>query len=265
MAGYRWRELYTGPWIVTGNVAKVKVLHELHALMFTGSAGSILDIGCVGPKPFEFWEPLLTTCGDHFHLTGIDRLGIEKAQEVVQSHGWEGRVILRQANGYNLSKIFERESFSVVTSIQVLEHIARLPLFMKQIAHIVKPTGDIYLTVDSAHYKSRFDPRNPVRLVKNLIKKSLSLMGNEKHYDLPWYDYEVRHACNQVGLEIVECRYYNIPILKLIHNHIVPPNQKNAFIQLWFELEEVLNDEKCFGERVKNLFSGLYFHVRKSR
>ena len=130
MAGYRWPELYTGPWIVTGNVAKVKVLHELHALMFGGSTQAILDIGCVGPKPFEIWEPLLTSYTSHFHLTGIDKFGIERAQQVVQRHGWSGRVILRQAKGYNLSELFERESFNVVIATQVLEHIARLPLFM---------------------------------------------------------------------------------------------------------------------------------------
>src|SRR2546429_7886498 len=38
MTKNRWHELYTGPWVVTGNVAKVKVLHELHGLIAQGLA-----------------------------------------------------------------------------------------------------------------------------------------------------------------------------------------------------------------------------------
>ena len=119
--------------------------------------------------------------------------------------------------------------------------------------------------MDSAHWRSRFDPRKPVRLVKNLVRKGLSLLRNEQYYDIPWYDYEVATACKQARLEIVECRYYNMPILKLIHNHIVPSNRKNAFMRLWFEIEEFLNEEEVFGETEKNLFLGFYFHMRKSK
>jgi hypothetical protein len=48
MSKHHWPELYTGLWTVTGNVAKVKVLHELHQLIAQGPARSILDIGIVG-------------------------------------------------------------------------------------------------------------------------------------------------------------------------------------------------------------------------
>jgi hypothetical protein len=117
--------------------------------------------------------------------------------------------------------------------------------------------------VDSAHWRSRFDLREPGRLVKNLIKKGLSWLGNERHYDLPWFDQELTAICKQEGLEIVNCGYYNLAPLKFIHNHIIPTNQKNSFMRLWFELEEFLNEEEAVREQVKHLFLALYLHVRK--
>jgi hypothetical protein len=78
MPGDRWLEIYTGPHIVTGNVAKVKVLHELHHLILNRPTLSILDVGCVGLQPLEFWEPLLASYASHFRHTGIDIQGIKR-------------------------------------------------------------------------------------------------------------------------------------------------------------------------------------------
>jgi len=263
MTKNRWHELYTGPWVVTGNVAKVKVLHELHGLIAQGLTPAILDIGCVGPQPLEFWNPLLTAYDNHFRLTGIDVRGIETAQKLVAQRNWHNRVVLRQGDGYKLSELFSPQSFDVAVATQVLEHVARLPLFMRQAFIALKPGADGFFTVDSAHWRSRFDLREPGRLVKNLIKKGLSWLGNERHYDLPWFDRELTAICKQEGLEIVNCGYYNLAPLKFIHNHIIPTNQKNAFMRLWFELEEFLNEEEAVREQVKHLFLALYLHVRK--
>src|SRR6266850_3326700 len=129
-----WHELYTGPWIVGGNVAKVKVVHELQRLIANGTANSILDIGIVGPQPLEFWEPLLEGYSAQFHLTGIDVWGIDKARQVVEQHGWEKQVTLQQGSGYALQEIFGPKSFDLVVAMQVLEHIAQLPRFIQQVA-----------------------------------------------------------------------------------------------------------------------------------
>ena len=263
MTKNRWHELYTGPWVVTGNVAKVKVLHELHGLIAQGLTPAILDIGCVGPQPLEFWNPLLTAYDNHFRLTGIDVRGIETAQKLVAQRNWHNRVVLRQGDGYKLSELFSPQSFDVAVATQVLEHVARLPLFMRQAFIALKPGADGFFTVDSAHWRSRFDLREPGRLVKNLIKKGLSWLGDERHYDLPWFDRELTAICKQEGLEVVNCGYYNLAPLKFIHNHIIPTNQKNTFMRLWFELEEFLNEEEAVREQVKHHFLALYLHVRK--
>ncbi len=100
-------------------------------------------------------------------------------------------------------------------------------------------------------------------MAKNIIKKSLGSLGNERHYDLPWLDHEVIAACNVVGLEVIECRYFNLPPLKWIHNNLRPAEKKNAFMRLWLELEEFINDDAAVRDKVKNYFLVIYLQVRK--
>src|SRR5262245_21847333 len=258
-----WDKFYTGPWIVGGNVAKVKVIHELQRLIANGSAPSILDIGIVGPQPLEFWEPLLEGYPSRFHLTGIDVWGIDKARQVVEQHGWEKQVTLRQGSGYTLHELFAPESFDLVVATQVLEHIAQLPRFIQQVAAVMRGGAQGFFAIDSAHYQSRYDVKDPVRLAKNLAKKSLSLLGFERHYDLPWLDHELVRAFERAGLKDVECRYYNLHPIKFIHNHVVPNDRKNAFLKLWFGLEELINEIDVVSGHIKHLFMGLYIHVAK--
>ena len=258
-----WPELYRKSNVLTGNVAKVKVLREIHRLTSNTSTTSILDIGCIGLRPLEFWEPLLDDPGVHFRLTGVDVKDVEQARKMVVQRGWSDQVVLQQGSGYKLKEIFAPQSYDIVTANQVLEHIARLPLFMNQVAAVLRSNGQAYFTVDSAHWRSRFDPREPVRLLKNLVKKGLSLTKYERHYDLPWEDTEVEAACRQGGLKVVECGYYNLAPLKFIHNHIIPSRQKNAFMQLWSELEEFLNSDEAVKEKTKKFSLGLYLHVRR--
>jgi hypothetical protein len=123
--------------------------------------------------------------------------------------------------------------------------------------------GQGFFALDSAHYQPRFDVKDPVRLAKNLAKKGLSLLGYERHYDLPWADNEVVRTCELSGLKVLECRYYNLHPIKFIHNHIVQNDRKNAFLRIWFDLEEFLNDIDIVTGCIKHLFMGLYIHVAK--
>jgi 2-polyprenyl-3-methyl-5-hydroxy-6-metoxy-1,4-benzoquinol methylase len=261
---HRWPDLYRGSWLVTGNVAKVKVLHELQRRIKQGTSLAILDVGIVGPQPLEFWEPLLTRYVGSFHLTGVDVQGIDRAAQVVDHRGWKEQVTLRHGSGYSLAELFPPASFDLLVATQVLEHVARLHLFLEQVAAVMKPGAEAFFTIDSAHYQSRYDPRQPIRLAKNLLKKGLSLAGHEVHYDLPWHDAEVIRACEAAGLTLVDCRYYNLHPIKFLHNHVVPSAHQNAFAGVWFDLEECLNVLQEVRSALKPFCMALYLHVRRA-
>ena len=256
-------EIFADSCVLTGNVAKVKVLEKLHDHIANASGVEILDIGCIGPQPLAFWEPLLIRTDARFRLTGIDVDGIEKAREMVARRGWTSSVTLLQGTGYDLENLFKAHSFDIVVATQVLEHVARIIPFMRQIETVLKPGGEAFFTLDSGHWQPRFGIQDPVRLAKNIVKKSLGSLGNERHYDLPWLDREVIGACNEAGLEVVDCRYFNLPPLKWIHNHLMPAEKKNAFMRLWLELEEFINDDAAVRDKVKNYFLVIYLQVRK--
>ena len=258
-----WSEIFRESCVLTGNVAKVKVLQKLHDHIASASEVEILDIGCTGPQPLAFWEPLLIRTDARFRLTGIDVDGIEKAREMVARRGWTPSVTLLQGSGYDLENLFPAHSFDIVVATQVLEHVARIVPFIRQIETVLKAGGEAFFTLDSGHWQPRFDIQAPVRLAKNIVKKSLGSLGNERHYDLPWLDREIIGACNEVGLEVVDCRYFNLPPLKWIHNHLMPAEKKNAFMRLWLELEEFINDDAAVRDKVKNYFLVIYLQVRK--
>ena len=258
-----WSEIFADSCVLTGNVAKVKVLEKLHDRITTAPGLEILDIGCVGPQPLAFWEPLLVRTDARFHLTGIDVDCIEKGREMVARRGWTSSVTLLQGSGYDLKNLFTADSFDVVVATQVLEHVARIVPFIRQIQSVLRAGGEAFFTFDSGHWQPRFDIQDPLRLAKNIVKKSLGSLGNERHYDLPWLDHEIIGACNQAGLEVVNCRYFNLPPLKWMHNHLMPAANKNAFMRIWLELEDFINDDAAVREKMKNYFLVIYLQVRK--
>jgi SAM-dependent methyltransferase len=257
-----WTELFDGTWVVTGNVAKARAIEELHHLLDAHPDADVIDVGVVGMRPLEFWEPLLLT-HPSLRVTGVDVADIERARVVADQRGWGDRVSLLHGSGYALAELFPPASFNVLVATQVLEHVSRLPLFMRQVGAVLRSGGQAFFTVDSAHFRSRFDPRYPLRLAKNLVKKGLSFVGDERHYDLPWLDREVASAAERAGLEVQVCNYYNLAPLKLIHNRLVPTEDKNAVLRRWLELEEALNESERVRLAARHMFSALYFQVTK--
>lgn len=261
-------DLFAGPSTLTGNTGKVRVLHDVAKLISAEPELRVLDVGCVGgytaEEPLSLWHPLLRT-HPSFSLTGVDVDGIERAESALRSRGWHDRVSLHRGSGYELAELFPPDSFDAALALQVLEHVARIDRFIAQLAVVLRPGGSAFFTIDSAHWRSRYDRREPVRMVKNVVKKSLSLLGREHRfrYDLPWYDHEVASAARNAGLEVVETRYYNQEALKRLHNHLVPAEQRNDLMRRWYELEEFLNDDRETRERSRHLFQVLYVHLRK--
>lgn len=255
----KWEELFDGAWQVTGNAAKVQALHVLRQLGSTGKI-RVIDIGVVGPDPLDFWTPLMAAGG--FDVTGVDVAGVDRAKQVAQERGWTDSVRLVQGSGYELDRLFEPESFDIAVATQVLEHVAKIDHFMHQVNRVLRPGGHALFTFDSAHWLPRFSIAEPRRFLKNAVKKSLALLGRERHYDLPWTAEEAVEAAYGAGLEPVEVRYHNLHPLKYLHNHVVPPSHKNDFMREWFALEALLNATGAATASRKS-FLGVYLHARK--
>ena len=255
-------QILIDPFVIGGNTAKLKVLLELHRRMSHRRHLNILDVGCVGLKPLEFWESLLDR--HEFHLTGVDVYGIDHARAIVKRQGWERKVTLLEGSGYDLTSLVGTSSFDVVIATQVFEHVARLAKLLKQVTAVMAVHGEAFFTLDSAHWRSRYEWRQPIRAFKNVAKKALSLVGKEQHYDLPWYDSEVVAACELAGLAVQSCRYYNVAHLKWIHNRVLAKEAKNSFLMRWFQLEEFLNDVAPGARDAREYFACLYIHALKT-
>lgn len=260
-------DLFAGPHTLTGNTGKVRVLHDVKALLDASPTLRILDVGCVGgstEEPLHLWQPLLTVY-PKFSLVGVDVEHIERGEAAIRARGVQDRIKLVRGSGYELASLVPVNSFDVVLALQVMEHVARIDRFVAQVAQVLRPGGHAFFTIDSAHWLSRYDRRKPVRMVKNVVKKTLSLLGREHRfsYDLPWFDHEVATVSRNAGLEVVETRYYNQQPLKQLHNHVVSTEQRNALMRQWYTLEEFLNDDPNTRERSRHLYQVLYVHVRK--
>lgn len=252
---------FDSSYLVAGNMAKVAVQQSLSERLERGRNLSVLDVGCIGLQPLDFWKPLLSRF-DNLELTGIDVQGIKKGQAVVDEMGWTAVKLLR-GSGYDLNKLFEEDSFDIVVATQVLEHMAQPLLFFRGVEYVLRSGGEVFISLDSAHFSPRFSTRRLYRLLKNVVKRILAIFGNERYYDLPWFDHEVRELAQSSNLEVMSVKYFNIHPLKFLHNHVIPEEQKNLVAWHWFELERLLNEKVDTLEASKHLFLGLYFHLKK--
>lgn len=249
-------------YLSSGNLAKDYVLKQLVRLLETDPHPRILDVGCVGLQPLQFWFEILQLHGEKFSLHGIDVDGIEKAVEIARQNDW-GNVHLQKGSAYTLSRQFGENSFHILVATQVLEHLAQWKQFLQESYRVVKPGGHLFLTLDSAHYEKPYPPDHPAKLFKNIIKKILSALGQEKHYEIPLYDRELEGAFQTTGFKILEKRYYNIHPLKEIQNHKIEVETRRQFAEKWASLEDWLNDQGCAQRGLQHYFMDLYYHLQK--
>jgi SAM-dependent methyltransferase len=234
---------------LTGNTAKVRVLVELSRLIEATPGLSILDIGCIGPNPLDFWKPLLWLYQDRFNLTGIDpdAAGIERTRPLFPD------VTLIPGTGYDLTTLFPTQKFDIIVFTQVLEHVYRYGEFLQQVAQVCRPSGQVMFSLDSGHY-----PRP--EWFKGTVKGILARLGNESHYEHGWRDHEVESALGK--FKILERGYYCLPANKKIHNRYLPEAQKNEFLRLWYTQEVYANHKIQFDDTMKRQYLGLFYHVQ---
>ncbi|MBI4618022.1 MAG: class I SAM-dependent methyltransferase [Planctomycetes bacterium] len=248
-----------------GNVAKYRLALDMAQALRQRIGARVLDVGCVGPgRPLELWRPFLEDDTLDFRLVGVDVAGIDETLCQMAGARWSARVELLEGSAYELDRLLGEQQFEFLVSTQVLEHLARYPRFIAGAARHVLPGGEVFLTLDSAHFGGKFPARRPALLGKRVAKALLARLGNESHYDIPLYDRELEREFERAGLAVRTRRYYNLGPLKALHNHVLPESERDRFLETWWELEEMLNRATVFGEHEKSLFRCLYYHLRKS-
>lgn len=229
----------------TGNSGKAKIQRDLMGLP---PGTRILDVGAVGPRALDLWRGLdLLQLG--FDITAVDpdAEGIEAARQL------EMPIRLMVMSGYELTDNFEPE-FDLVVSTQVLEHVARPAEFLDQVAKVLRPGGDLWLTVDSGHFSVG---RHDDRLLKRVLRPWASKVS-ERYYDYGVTEEDLVKFLNQAGFEVAELMHCNLGPLKPIYSALSDEDSR-VFMPAWIAFEEKLAAEKF---SARHLFRGIYAAAR---
>lgn len=258
----RARWLWDGAWALTGNLAKIRVLEDLIEEFPAGRASRarILDVGCAGPSPLNLWEPFLA-CPEappiEVQGVDVDAAGVEAVRRLARERGWTQVARLEVGSAYDLPRLFAPGTFDAVVSTQVLEHLARPDEFLRGAAEVTRPGGVCYVTFDSGHFPSHD------AAWKRLARRVLVALGKERYHERGLTETEVVGMAGSCGLSTVETRFYNLHVVKRIHNHGVSADRKNRLAEAWMELEDFLNDDRAFIEKGRHWFAGIYMKLKK--
>jgi 2-polyprenyl-3-methyl-5-hydroxy-6-metoxy-1,4-benzoquinol methylase len=242
------------PDLLPGNLGKVRVICELgRRLQERPGPLRVLDVGCVGPQPFNQWDYLFTRYPDRIRLTAVDVRGLERARAVARERGYE--VELLEASAYEL---WERlgQTYEVVVATQVLEHLRHPAVFFSQLARVLVPGGQAFLTLDSGHFEER---RSPHEWLRDVLAPVLP----ERYHDRGLATEEVARLAEGASLRVDELRPCNLAPLKPLHNHGVSPAHRGTFLRAWHVLEESLLGDATFVAAHRDAFRGLYARLSR--
>jgi 2-polyprenyl-3-methyl-5-hydroxy-6-metoxy-1,4-benzoquinol methylase len=142
-------------------------------------------------------------------------------------------------------------TFDAVVSTQVLEHVRRPARFLEQLKAVLAPGAPAYLTIDSAHFPKTRDAREWAR---DLVARFV----HERWHDVGLTVDHTRALVEAAGLRIEELRLHNLGPLKRIHNAEVGPDERDAVLRHWYEVEDALNRDRTFVAAHPEYFAGIY-------
>jgi 2-polyprenyl-3-methyl-5-hydroxy-6-metoxy-1,4-benzoquinol methylase len=120
------------------NIEKIEWLAKYYSCK-SEVKNSLLDIGCGGGV-------FIHTFRKYFH--NWEMFGVEPTKSFADlAKRRTGAVVIAEQFNKNL---FENSKFDLITINQVLEHIKNPINFLQDVAHLLKPNGQIYLEVPSA-------------------------------------------------------------------------------------------------------------------
>jgi len=241
---------------LTGNLAKIQIIEELTKLFASDPSRRfhVLDVGVTGPSPLNFWQPLFRF--QNFELTGIDV--DEKSIESLKKEDLPQQISsIEHLSGYDLVGRYGEGSFDIIVSTQVLEHMKKPERFLGAARTVLKKDGLLYLCYDSGDYHRGH------RWIRERLKDLVVLVsGSERYHDRDIPTQQAEKMLEDAGFRIEDQRQYNIHPLKAIHNHEISEEKKDAFLELWKQMEDWLNENDHAKEHPER-YMGAYFKVSK--
>jgi 2-polyprenyl-3-methyl-5-hydroxy-6-metoxy-1,4-benzoquinol methylase len=237
-----------------GNISKIRVLLALEELLVEGERLHICDVGCVGPRPFNLWEPLFELYPGRFELSGLDLFGIEEARSLAAAHGWT--VDLRTGSALTIERTFPGERFNVVVSTGVLPVVRDWRRVLASAMEVLSPGGRLLITSPS-----RSAPE-PLRLrARRAAARTVSRLPGQAHR---WYRGvhadEFQRAAADAGYRVRQWARCNLASVKSVQNVVQAPN-RNEVMRRWWALEDYL-ERTGQTERSPDKFLELFFDLQ---
>ena len=217
--------------LTEGNAAKLYCLNWIERYVADKPSVSILDLGC--GRALNFVKLLQKY--PQVRYVGIEPspLDCEKARQ--NTTGLNATIINGYA--YDVYGQLVKEQFDLVVSFSVFEHVYKRLAYLQAAKDCLKPDGYFIINYDAGHF---VQPVNLKERAKNLVGPLVARLGQERYYQsfVPEADFQGMIA--QLDLKVIEARSFNTR-LKGVYK-LIPPEQRDAYMQKWLDLEEWLND-----------------------
>lgn len=217
--------------LTTGNAAKLYCLHWIEQRIQASSHPlTILDLGCGTAQNFVQLLQRYPTV----RYVGIEPKApvCEIARRTLAKHN----ATIHNAYAYHLHGRLIHETFDVVVSFSVFEHVYRRPLYLASARDCLKPGGHLLINYDAGHFVR---PGSLKERAKNVLGPWLARLGIERYYQQFVKEADFHRMAAAAGLEIVEARSFNTGI-KGIHK-LVPSEHTAEHMARWLEYELWLN------------------------
>ena len=247
-----------------GNSAKLRLLLDLVRILPSDGRLRVLDVGCAGPVPMNLWEPFVPLA-KRLELVGVDVAYLDAVEARAAQLGV--RIELHRASALELTDVFARESFDIVVSTQVLEHVREWRNALREMRDVAKRDATLLVTCDAgdrrigAGLRARFAAKGAYHVIAQRATPVRRV--GERLLSGDWErgptEAELRDACAELDLTVERLARYCLLDAKVAQRHAGSLTR-----QLWLAFEEALARE-ADGNVDPTGYGILYLRARRGR
>lgn len=207
------------------NTAKEYILREIDATLKTDDHLNILDFAC---GTCFIWKEFLEDHKDiRFSAFDFNRESICVAHKNFPARKKDILLL----DGQKILPF--KKKFNIITTFSSLEHVFDKRAFLKNIKSALALGGKAYINYDSGHFRGNF-----IQDIYNKMSQIFAYSGiTEKFFTKPVDTIELKSILEELHLEIIKIRYFNLGALKQLHKHI----HDKELLESWYQYELSLN------------------------